>query len=85
MLLSKENYRQAFHFADKLLSGYRAIWSESAFVKEELSWTGDYPTLYESLLNLTPEALNSLDREEKLLAYLSTYIPELRTISEWRV
>lgn len=85
MHLSEENYHEAFHCVDQLLSDHRAVWSESAFVKDELSWCCEYPILHRDLLSLSDEELVILSNEKELMSYLSSHIPKLGPIGDWQI
>lgn len=85
MRLSKKNYQQAFRALDQVLTNNRALWSESAFVQEELSWRHPFPILHRDLFNLPEQALLSLSEEQNLRHYLATYIPELDPTADWQI
>ncbi len=85
MLLSKENYKQAFQYLDRLLCDYRSVWSESAFVTDELSWRTEYPNLHRDLLALSENALLCLGEEREVMLFLDPYIPGLASVADWHV
>lgn len=83
--LHDENFRRAFLEVDRLLCDYRAVWSESPFVHDELGWSSDHPGLFRDLIGLSEGALEVLSDEEELLRYLSSYLPGLDSIATWRI
>jgi Methyltransferase domain len=85
MLIVEENHSQAFHDVNELLLKYRSVWSESAFVSNELSWRGTYAVMYEELLGLSDSELNVLSNEARLIARLSSHLPDLRPLTDWHV
>lgn len=65
----------------ELLSRHRALWTESAFVQNELSWRANYPQLFEALLSLSDPQVQALEPEDSLLEFVSSYLPELQQLT----
>lgn len=76
------NLQRTFETLTNLLALYKALWTESAFVQNELSWQAHYPQLYRELLALSEAELQHLDSDEGLLAFLGSHIPELQTLRD---
>lgn len=76
------HFPRTFDGLTELMSRHRALWAESAFLQNRLSWQTDYPRLYDELLALSEAELEVLEREEVLLAFLSAHIPELKTLTD---
>lgn len=74
------NFCSTFDALTSLLTDYKALWTESAFVQNELSWQAGYPRLYRKLLALSDTELQHLDSYEGLLAFLACHIPELERL-----
>lgn len=72
---------QTFDALTALLARYKALWTESAFVQNDLSWQANYPRLYRELLALSEAELHSLEPEKELLLFLGSHIPELETLN----
>lgn len=70
--------RQAFEDLSDLLGRYKALWTESAFVQNELSWQAEHPRLYRALLALSEGELLRLEEEDALHAALESHLPQLR-------
>ena len=74
------DFRPIFDALTELLSRHKALWTESAFVQNELSWQADYPRLHRELLALSEANLQALESENDLLLLLSSHLPELKTL-----
>lgn len=74
------NAEAAFDALTELLASHRALWSESAFTSNELSWSERSPRLYGDLLALSDAELGTLEQEGSLLLWLSSYVPALRDL-----
>jgi hypothetical protein len=75
------DFQHAFHGLTELLCRHKALWTESAFVQNELSWQADHPRLNQALLTLSEADLRALEREEDLLLFLSSHLPGLETLT----
>lgn len=71
--------RQAFEDLSDLLVRYKALWTESAFVQNELSWRAEHPRLYHKLLALSEGELLRLEHEDTLHAALESHLPQLKS------
>ncbi len=76
------DFQQAFDGLTLLLCRHRALWTESAFVQNELSWQTAYPQLYRALLALSEADLQALESEDDLLLLLSSHLPDLKVLSD---
>lgn len=74
------DFQQAFDELTELLSRHRALWSESAFVRNELSWPSDYPGLHRELLALSDSDLQGVEGEQELRRYLAPHLPDLKAL-----
>ncbi len=74
------DFQQAFDALTELLCRHKALWTESAFVQNELSWQADYPRLHRELLALSDADLRALEPEDGLLLFLSPHLPDLKTL-----
>jgi hypothetical protein len=54
-------------------------------VRDELSWQAAHPRLHQELLALSDSDLRALDREESLLLFLSSHLPELERLKSFPV
>lgn len=79
------DFQQAFRSLTELLSCHKALWTESVFVRNELSWQADHPRLYRELLALSETDLRALEPEEHLLRHLRPYLPELATLESFPI
>ena len=74
MSLRRDNFSEAFLRLSETLSTYQSLWTESAFVEENLSWLPQYPELEQALLGLSGCELERLQDEESLLQFLLTLV-----------
>ena len=84
MSLRRDNFSEAFLRLSETLSTYQSLWTESAFVEENLSWLPQYPELEQALLGLSGCELERLQDEESLLQFLHPHIPELGDLIQWQ-
>lgn len=75
--------RQEFDDLTSLLSGHKALWTESAFVQNELSWQATHPRLYQELLALSEGEVQRLEREDDLILALTPFLPDLAVLDRW--
>lgn len=85
MILSSSHHRLCFESLTDLLRDFRAVWTESPFLLDQLSWCERSPELHRDLLNLSDEKLEELNDEQGLLAYLTSFIPALAEVRELRI
>ena len=80
------NFQRAFDRLTGLLCRHKALWTESAFVQNELSWRADYPRLYRELLALSEGELRALEGEDEMLLYLtSRHLSDLETLNDFPI
>ncbi len=77
--------QRAFANLTELLCRYKALWTESAFVQDELSWPSDDSDLHQALLALTESDLQRLEGEAELRRYLASHLPDLKALDEHTV
>ena len=82
MLSHQHILRQRFDALTAVLLRHKALWTESAFLQNELSWQTTYPQLYRVLLALSESDLQALEAEDDLLLHLSYHLPDLKTLSD---
>ena len=83
MVCCRENFGKAFSRLDRLLTDYESLWTESAFVKESLSWLQNQSALGDALLRIGESELEELQDERLLLNFLSPYVPGLGELVHW--
>ena len=76
------DFQQIFDGLTELLCRHKALWTETAFVRNELSWRADYPRLHRDLLALSEADLRALEGEGELLCFLSSYLPDLERLND---
>ena len=85
MFFEPDNFTVAFDQFDQLLGRHQALWRESPFLLDTLSWQADFPELHQALLDLTDTHLNELNDEALLIRWVARFVPELAEVAAWQI